>query len=234
MESLCWNITHKCNSNCKHCFREAGEKDLKLEENIKILHKLIELGVTKITWSGGEPTGYEGIEKLLKIAKENGIYNKLVTNALNFIDDSSYEIIKYIDEVTFSIDTVDDELNSKIGRGENYFTHIKEVVRKLKENYPKCLLSVNTIIMKPNLNVIDNVYDEIKKFGLKKWKLIQFCYFRGLAIQNKEYLAVTDQEYHSILNKYKAIKSDFEIVGHTSKQVEEDHILVTSSGKIIK
>lgn len=234
MESLCWNITHKCNSNCKHCFRECGEKDLTLEENIKKLYELIEIGVTKITWSGGEPTGYAGIEKLLKIAKDNGIYNKLVTNASNFIDNSSYEIIKYIDEITFSIDTVDDELNSQIGRGENYFLHIKEVVRNLKDKYSNCLLSVNTIVMKPTLNVIDDVYDEIKKIGLKKWKLIQFCYFRGLAIQNKEYLAVTDQEYNEALNKYKTLECDFEIVGHNSKQVEEEHILVTSSGKIIK
>ncbi|MBO5179820.1 MAG: radical SAM protein [Clostridia bacterium] len=234
MENLCWNITHKCNSNCKHCFRELHEKDLTLEENIKKLYELIKLGVAKITWSGGEPTGYEGIDELIKIAKEHGIYNKLVTNASNFTDENSYEIVKYIDEITFSIDTVDDELNSQIGRGKNYFSHVKEVVRNLKEKYPKCRLSVNTIIMKPNLNLIEDIYNEIRKFGIKKWKLIQFCCFRGVAAENKEYFEITDDEYVEVLEKYKRIEDNFEIVGHTAKEVEEEHIIVTSSGKIIK
>lgn len=51
-QSICWNITHKCNKNCKYCFRDATEKDLSLEENIEVLYKLINLGVKKITWSG--------------------------------------------------------------------------------------------------------------------------------------------------------------------------------------
>lgn len=234
MDTICWNITHKCNSNCKYCFRDIKEKDLTLEENIKILHNLINSGVKKITWSGGEPTGYEGLLELLKIAKKNGIYNKLVTNTSNLTTEDSYKIIEYFDEITFSVDAVDDDLNEELGRGKGYFSHVKEVIETLKNKYPKCVLSVNTVVMKPNINIIDDIYNEIKKFDLKKWKLIQFCYFRGIASVNREYFEITDQEYERIIKKYKSLESEFEIDGHNSKQVEEEHVVVTSSGNIVE
>ena len=234
MENICWNITHKCNRYCKHCFRDANEKDLLIDENIKILYDLISIGIKKITWSGGEPTEYEGIDKLLRIAKENGVYNKLVTNASNFIEKNDYCIFNYIDEVIFSIDTVDDRLNEEIGRGTDYFQHIKEVIKILKSDYPSCCISVNTIVMRPTIDYIDDVYREINKIGIKKWKLIQFCSFRGVAILNKRLFEVTSEEYSDIVNRYRILSNNFEFAWHTSKQVEKEHILVSSSGKIIK
>lgn len=234
MNKLCWNITHKCNRNCKYCFREEKMNDLSLEENIKILYKLIEEGVKKITWSGGEPTEYEGIYELLKLAKENNIYNKFITNTSNFNNESSYNIIKYIDEITFSIDFVDDNMNKEFGRGKNYFLHIQKVIDYVTKNFPDCIFSVNTVVMKANINLLDDIYKEISAFKLKKWKLIQFCSFRGLAKENKELFNVPDEEFVNVLNQFQKVKNDFEIEGHTNNQMENEHIILTSMGSIIK
>lgn len=233
MKSFCWNITQKCNCNCKYCFRNTEEIDLTVEKNIEILQNLIKSGIKKITWSGGEPTCYDGLIELLKISKKNAVYNKLVTNASKFTDKNSYDIVDYIDEIVFSIDSVDDVLNEQFGRGKGYFNHINDVIEKLKSSYPQCLLSVNTIVMKPNLELIDDIYAQIKKWNLAKWKLIQFTPLRGKAVKNKSSFEISIQEYEETLNKYKKMESTFEIVGHTSQQIKEEHIIITPSGNII-
>ena len=80
---ICWNITSNCNENCKYCHRfMENEKDF--EENMTILKKMIEDGVTNITWSGGEALLYQNVVELMKYAKQNGVKNKLITNGIVF------------------------------------------------------------------------------------------------------------------------------------------------------
>lgn len=181
----------------------------------------------------GEPTEYKGLAELLRIAKENKIYNKLVTNASNFENEKLDDIIKNLDEITFSIDFVDDNLNEQVGRGKNYFSHIKNVINYITLRYPNCVLSINTIVMKQNLNLLEDIYNAINKFKLRRWKLIQFCSFRGIAAENKESFSITKEEYMEALHKCQKMQCDFEIKGHTAYEVENNHIIVTSAGVIL-
>ena len=73
---VCWNITSRCNKNCKYCFK-FNKKDLSLEENKKILENLVERKVTRIAWTGGEPYLYEDLKELLKLSKQHNILNDL-------------------------------------------------------------------------------------------------------------------------------------------------------------
>ena len=77
---VCWNITTKCNQNCRYCHRFLNYDDLSYEKNKKILMKMIEDGIKEITWTGGEALLYPRIIELLRIAKEHGIKSKLITN----------------------------------------------------------------------------------------------------------------------------------------------------------
>lgn len=52
--SVCWNITSKCNENCKFCYRVLTEQENDIEENKKILEVLAKLSVDKISWTGAK------------------------------------------------------------------------------------------------------------------------------------------------------------------------------------
>lgn len=232
MNSICWNITKKCNMNCQYCFREINESDLTIQENIQKLDELTRLGVRKITWSGGEPTEYDGIEKLLQLSKQHGVYNKIVTNASNLNDEQSYKIFEYLDEVVFSVDFVDDDLNAEFGRGNNYFKHICDVIRNIQCYYSNCFIGINTVVMKPNLLCIDKIYNEIKKLKINKWKLIQFSPFRGKALVNSEYFFITDAEFNCIKQKYEFCNNLFQIQSHTIVEMQLKHLIVSPAGMI--
>ena len=82
-KEVCWNITTKCNQNCRYCHRFLKIDDLEYKKNKKILMKMIEDRIKEITWTGGEALLYPELMKLLKIAKAKGVKNKLVTNRKN-------------------------------------------------------------------------------------------------------------------------------------------------------
>ena len=48
---VCWNITTKCNQNCRYCHRFLSVDELNYEDNKRILEKLIDDGITDITWT---------------------------------------------------------------------------------------------------------------------------------------------------------------------------------------
>ena len=129
-KEVCWNITTKCNQNCKYCHRFLGINDLCYEENERILDNLIKDGITDITWTGGEALLYPNLISLLKKAKENGINNKLITNGMLLAqNDEIKEICNYLDSLTLSIDSTDNEINA-----ENAILHHKEGVDLIPAN----------------------------------------------------------------------------------------------------
>lgn len=132
-KEICWNITARCNQNCKYCHRFLNIMDLTYEENLEILNNLENSGVTSITWTGGEALLLNGVDELLKISHEKGIKNKIITNGKLLTKERIDKIYKYLDSITLSIDSIDDDINYSLGRGKNHFEEIKEILDYIKE-----------------------------------------------------------------------------------------------------
>ena len=150
---VCWNITTRCNQNCKYCHRFLNINDLTYEENERILNNLIRDGITDITWTGGEALLYPNLENLLQIAKENGIKNKLITNGLVLArNDKSREILKYLDSLTLSLDTINSDTNEELGRGKNHFEDVRIILDYVKNEGLPISININTVVSKKNIN----------------------------------------------------------------------------------
>ena len=133
-KEVCWNITTRCNQGCKYCHRFLGINDLCYEENERILDNLIKDGITDITWTGGKALLYPNLNSLLKKAKENGINNKLITNGMLLAqNDEIKEICNYLDSLTLSIDSTDNEINAELGRGVNHYNNINTILEYVKD-----------------------------------------------------------------------------------------------------
>ena len=189
--SICWNITYRCNENCKFCYRKIC-KENSLKENKKIFDNLQNIRIGKITFAGGEPLLYENLFELVNYIHEKNpdIILSLTTNG-KIIDDVLLEkIIKTFDWLTFSIDSSDENVNDVIGRGTN---HLSKVINLLEKCNNRIKLKINTVVTKINVNDLINIYNIISKFNISRWKIFRFYPLRK-GNENKELFYLSDAE----------------------------------------
>lgn len=232
MKKVCWNITSKCNRNCKYCFK-FNREDLPLENNLLILDKLVYYKIAKIVWAGGEPFLYKDIDKLLKISHEHNILNYVNTNATNLNIDNIKDKLLYVDKIIISLDFVNDKLNEINGIGKNYYKHVKEVIKEIKKVNKDIKIQINTVLFKNNINLIDELYNELLGMNIDCLKLIRFFPVRGVAQSNKDDLSISDLEFDNIYKKFSKLNQKFEIVIQGAKEMSNKHFIILSSGELV-
>lgn len=88
-----WELTYRCNELCVHCYNpgaahSADEKprretnELSTQEARQLLHDLVDLGVFRLTLSGGEATLRADFVELLAYARQLGFQVVIYTNGL--------------------------------------------------------------------------------------------------------------------------------------------------------
>lgn len=187
--SVCWNITNKCNENCKFCYRKLC-KDNTLEENKKIFDNLMQISIGKISFCGGEPLLYEDLFELVKYIREKNPSIKLsITTNGKIIDNSLLEkIIENFDWLTLSLDSMDDEINEQMGRGKE---HKDKVLFLLKKCNNRIKIKINTVATQINKKDLINVYNTISNFNINRWKVFRFYPLRRGNV-NKEMFYLDD------------------------------------------
>lgn len=230
---VCWNITTKCNQNCKYCHRFLGIKDLSYEENKEILNNLIKDGVNNITWTGGEALLYPNLKSLLEISKENGIKNKLITNGMVLAQNENMrEILDYLDSLTLSLDTINDNTNEELGRGRNHFEDVKIILDYVKDKDLK--VNINTVVSRKNINEMEELGEFLNNYNISKWKFFKFMPLRETAEKNKNEFEITDAEFEQTKNVFKHFGNIGETDFRQEKDMEDKYTLLIANGDIIK
>lgn len=232
MKKVCWNITSKCNRNCKYCFK-FNRKDLSLENNLLILNRLIYNKVDKIVWAGGEPFLYKDFNKLLKISHDYNILNYVNTNATKLNINNIKDKLLYVDKIIISLDFVNDKLNEINGIGKYYYKHVREVIKEINKVNKDIQVQINTVLFRNNINLIDELYNELLDMDIDCLKLIRFLPVRGVAQSSKEDLSITDLEFDNIYTKYSKSKQTFKIIIHGTREMNDKHFIILSSGELV-
>ena len=198
---ICWNVTNQCNANCKHCFRDINTTSIPLQQNLKILDKLKNI-VDHISFSGGEALLYDGFFDLLKETKKYGITCSLTTNSLELNEKNISEYLNYLDRITFSIDFSDDSKNIEIGRGENYCEHLEQIITLIRCINPSFRIKVNTVVIRENLDELENIFNYLKRLKIDTWKLLRFCPYRNVAKANAAKLNISDEQWNKVKSQF--------------------------------
>ncbi|WP_300410739.1 radical SAM protein [Lagierella sp.] len=169
-----WDITYKCNLNCRHCingdFLNKSKEELTYNEILDIIDSISnEVEIDYIHFLGGEPTVRTDFFDICKYLNENQIHFGFNTNCLKLKGEllNKLKNLKYLDCITISLEGPNEKINDQI-RGKRVFRKIKksiDEINKFTEKKPK--ITINTVVSKLN-------YKHIKE-------IIEFCIFNEIS-----------------------------------------------------
>ena len=232
-KEICWNITARCNQNCKYCHRFLGVSELSYEDNKKILEGLIQKGIKNITWTGGEALLFDNIDALIEEAYNNGIKNKLITNGKALNEERMKNILPYLDSITLSIDTINNNTNEKLGRGKEHFSNIDKILKYIKANNSKIKIRINTVINKMNIEEITDLVRYLNNFPIYSWRLFKFMPLRERAVETQHLFEITDDVYNNVIDSIKNSSNISTIEYRKSNDMETKYVLILANGDIV-
>lgn len=233
--SVCWNITEKCNDSCKFCFRNNVSKHLSLYENNFILDKFLFGGIKKISWIGGEPLMYDGVDYLISKAKRYGVITSITTNGILVDYNWLKNLEGSIDWITLSLDGSNSKMQTEMSRNARHFEKTIEILEMIRNNNLNYNVKINTVASKINLDDIENISEIIKKYNIKRWKIFKFYPVRGHAVINKDKFAITMEEYNAMEERIKyqfRDKNDTKINFLGDNELDDYHFIVFSDGSV--
>lgn len=172
--------TSRCDSRCIMCdlpnrlvgyeFTTADFKDM--------LSQFIELGVTGISLTGGEPTLRKDIHELMFLCRDAGLDTILVTNGLT-LDRHIDKIIELnLNTVNVSLESADPAVHDRIrgipGAFEKTTGNIKKLIQAIREKRAQTEVVISTVIGPDNLTreKINSLLEYVDSLGIGR---VVFC-----------------------------------------------------------
>lgn len=116
----------QCNLDCAMCSWKNTDERLDEQRVYTLLDELWMLSVRGVNFTGGEPTLYPGLERVMRYAKAKGFHVSLSTNGFNL--DALKRVVVFLNSVDISIDSPDAQLNDKIrGRRGAYAAALQSI-----------------------------------------------------------------------------------------------------------
>jgi radical SAM protein with 4Fe4S-binding SPASM domain len=168
-----FDITGKCNLKCIHCYSSKQNNEVSTREVYHILRMLYESGAGLVDFGGGEPLLRGDIFDIISYSKKLGLYTSISTNGTLLNDDNIKRLKTLnIDHICISLDGVKSEIHDYVRNKKGTFEKtIKGIKNCVKEGLNT---QISTVIMKSNLDELDDLYDLLKKLGVNEWYVYDF------------------------------------------------------------
>ncbi len=166
-----------CNSKCVFCLDSDTPRDVFLPtEQIKaeLRRGREEHDAWKVILSGGEASLHKDYVEIIRYAKEIG-YGRIqtVTNGWKYADKDFYEacVQAGLQEITFSLHGHTPELHNRLTQHKGSFTRIVKAIRRAVLD-PRMICSVDVVINKQNVAVLDRIVQLAIKLGVTEFDLL--------------------------------------------------------------
>ena len=201
--------------------------------------------IEEINIAGGEPSLWPKLPDLVKYIHGKGLKVSLIHNGSG--PDKLYEeIAPYLTTCGFSIDSVNSDLQRRMGRCFKNGQVIKaeEYERKfniLRNANPEIKIKVNTVVNRINLE--DDMSEQVSKWKVDRWKFLRCMPFSD-GIHDNSHVVITDEDYTDYMSrllscfngKYDPEQCRYQI-GNTTVVAERTlagaYIMVDSNGCLV-
>ena len=158
------SLLNACNLRCVYCCCPDIKTRMMTTEQWKtIIRSLGALGTMRIKFQGGEPTLRQDFRELCAEGQTAGMITSTISHGLMIA--SRPELLDYLDEVVFSLDSVTPEINDRL-RGQG--THAK-VIKAIDIARQRGLRTyVNMVLTSENVSELE--------------AMLEFCEARGMRL----------------------------------------------------
>lgn len=170
--SVGWAITNRCNLRCVHCNMNSGDalnNELKTDDCIKIIDKLAENKVQRITFFGGEPLVRKDFFQIVDYAFNKGIFINMTTNGLMITEKMIKNELYKFDMIRVSLDGPNAETHEFIRNKKGAFDATINKIKMLVKNGID--VGVVTCISHRNLKYVKEMVELLEKLKIKRWFL---------------------------------------------------------------
>jgi len=220
--------------SCSFCFaRFKNVKSLGKGDSLSIVNKIADYGFRKINFVGGEPTLVPWLSDLLAKAKKCGLITSVVTNGWNIDDDWLGKHAECLDWLGFSIDSLEPEINNRLGRIVNgfklpdlsFYLEALKAVREYEIN-----IKINTVVTQLNKN--ERFHKLIQEIKPEKWKI-----FQVLIIENENpdarSLIVSREEFNEFLFAHANLEPVNKIYPEYCEDMVGSYLIIDPAGRFV-
>lgn len=199
------HILEACNFRCRQCFSKFGtEKLLPVEDWKKIVDNCIAgADVTEFNIAGGEPMLHPGLAELVKYIRSKGVKVSLITNGSLMDEEWIKNYAGLYETIGFSVDSLNDETNKKIGRCDRSgktipASRIVKLCGLIRKYAPGCRIKINTVVSA--LNKDEVMFDFIDEIAADRWKILRMKPFQYGNFSNLD-IQVSDEEFEKFVER---------------------------------
>lgn len=225
------HVLEACNFRCRQCFSKFGTKKLlPVEGWKKIIDNCIAgANVAEFNIAGGEPMLYPGLVALVQYIRDKGVKVSLITNGSLMDEEWVKKYAGMFDTIGFSVDSINDETNRKIGRCDrNEKTipagRIVELCELIRKYAPGCRIKINTVVSA--LNKDEVMSDFIDEVAADRWKILRMKPFQYGSFSNID-IQVSDEEFEEFVDRNKdRIGKEDGVIAETGIETAKREVVV--------
>jgi len=201
-----------CNEHCRYCFAQFQDDStlpsirgsgLSEADWKDILTSLRAAGVEKVTFAGGEPTLCPWLGKLLSHAYALGLVTSLITNGVH-LEELLYTHSRYLDWVGLSVDSADEQVQRRLGRGQGHYVrrarHLFGLLHTLNIR-----TKLNTVVTA--LNWDEDMSDFVRAVRPERWKILQVLALAGQNDATVDPLLITDTQFRQFVLRHRHLEA---------------------------
>lgn len=165
-----WEVTHRCALSCAHCCidleagRRRAEEELSTTECFRVVDQLAEMGVLKLTLTGGDPFARSDFLPILGHARQARFLVRIFTNGLAVTEEVADRIAAlHIAAVEISVYAAHPDIHDRITGRTGSWERSIAAVRRLRDRGVR--VAIKTPLMKPNFRELDRLRELARTLG---------------------------------------------------------------------
>ena len=188
-------LTHRCPLHCPYCSNPlelaARASEMPAEDWVRVLGQAASLGIVQVGFSGGEPLLYRDLARLVRVARNEGIYTNLITSGTGLTSGRMAELREAgLDTVQISFQADEAALADGIAGAAVHARKVEAARLVVEAGLP---LGANVVLHRRNIGRLQKIIAFIESLGAMRLELAN-TQFYGWAFRNQAALLPTESQ----------------------------------------